>query len=239
IDRALASYALRCADAAIVHSEDDAQRLARQRPGMRTVRTTHPAYDLPEFGAPLDQAPARSRLGVAGDILLFFGLVRRYKGLADLLRAMPRITGAHPCTLLVAGEFYEPRAPYETLARELGVSDHVQLRDCYVPNEEVSVYFSAADMLIAPHRAATQSGVVALAQQFQRPVIVTRVGGLPEMIQDGVTGVSVPPGDPDALAAAVLRIYRDGVVSWHARVRAAHATSWAEEVDAIERLAAL
>ena len=239
IDRALASYALRSADAAIVHSQDDARLLTQRRPGMRIVRTTHPAYDLPEFGAPLDQATARDRLGIAGDVLLFFGLVRRYKGLADLLRAMPRIVKSHPCTLLVAGEFYESRAPYEALVHELGIADRVQLRDRYVPNEEVSVYFSAADMLIAPHRVTTQSGVVALAQQFQRPAIVTRVGGLPDMIEEGTTGVSVPPGNPDALAAAVLGIYRDGVATWHARVRAARVRSWAEEVDAIERLAAL
>lgn len=239
-DRWLTSYGLRNCDAVIVHSDADAQQVTRHRlrASARVVRTTHPAYDLPEFGAALDPATARTRLGLAGDVLLFFGLVRRYKGLADVIAALPRIRQRRDCTLLVAGEFYEPRAHYDAQIRALGLSEHVRLCDGYVPNEQVGVYFSAADMVLAPYRRATQSGVVALAQQFHRPVIVSRVGGLRDMIAEGVTGLSVPPADPDALATAVLRIYEDGIDTWRARVQQARVTTWAEEMDAIERLAA-
>ncbi|HVN83883.1 MAG TPA: glycosyltransferase [Candidatus Binatia bacterium] len=236
-DRALSTYGLRVADAAIVHSRADAARIRREHPHVRIARTTHPAYNLPEFGAAIAVDAARAQLGVSEDVLLCFGLVRRYKGLSDLLRAMPLVLRGHRCTLIVAGEFYEPRAPYESLIRELGVGDHVQLHDRYVPNERVGVYFSAADVLIAPYRAATQSGAVALAQQFHRPAIVTRVGGLSDMIHENVTGLSVEPRNPEALAAAVLRIYTDGPATWAARVRNARSATWAEEVDAIEQLA--
>jgi glycosyltransferase involved in cell wall biosynthesis len=237
LDRILTRYALRCADAAIVHSDGDRERLRRSRPHLLQRRTRHPAYDLAEFGPRLEAEPARATLGLGGDVVLFFGLVRRYKGLADLLRAMPRVLAAHRCTLVVAGEFYEPRPPYDALVRELGITAQVRLLDRYVANEEVGVYFSAADVVVAPYRAATQSGVVALAQQFHRPAVVSRVGGLPDMIVEGITGLSVPAGDPDALANAVLRIYEEGVDRWCARVREAQVTGWGEEVDAIEQLA--
>jgi len=237
LDRILTRYALRCADAAIVHSDADRERLRRNRPTLPQRWTTHPAYDLAEFGPRLEAEQARAKLRLGGDVVLFFGLVRRYKGLADLLRAMPRILAAHWCTLVVAGEFYEPRSPYEALVRELGITAQVRLLDRYVPNEEVGVYFSAADVIVAPYRAATQSGVVALAQQFHRPAVVSRVGGLPDMIVEGITGLSVPAGDPHSLANAVLRIYEEGVDLWRARVREAQVTGWREEVDAIEELA--
>jgi glycosyltransferase involved in cell wall biosynthesis len=237
LDRILLRYALGAADAAIVHSAADRERLQHYRTDLRSLRTTHPAYDLLEFGPPLPVAEARARLGLAGDVVLFFGLVRRYKGLADLLRAMPLILAARPCTLVVAGEFYEPRQPYEALARELGIAAQVRLLDGYVPNEEVGVYFSAADVVVAPYRSGTQSGVVALAQRFRRPVVASRVGGLPDMIVDGVSGLTVPPGDPDSLARAVLRIYEEGAETWRARVGEIEVTTWDEEVDAIEKLA--
>ncbi len=237
LDRILLRYALGCADAAIVHSTADRQRLRHYRNDLRALRTTHPAYDLPEFGPPLAVAEARVRLGLTGDVVLFFGLVRRYKGLADLLRAMPRILAARACTLVVAGEFYEPRRQYEELARELGIAARVRLLDGYVPNEKVGEYFCAADVVVAPYREATQSGVVALARRFDRPVVVSRVGGLPDMIVEGISGLTVPPGDPDALARAVLRIYEEGTEAWCARVREVEMTTWDEEVDAIEELA--
>jgi glycosyltransferase involved in cell wall biosynthesis len=236
MDRVLMRYGLHRGDAVIVHSGADAERARGIRPTVRVLRTRHPAYNLPEFGHAIDATTARARLGLAGDVLLFFGLIRRYKGLADAVRALPRILARHRCTLLVGGEFYEPRAPYDALVRELHLDAHVRIIDRYVPNEDVGVYFSAADMLLAPYRAATQSGVVALAQQFHRPAIVTRVGGLPDMIADGATGLVVPPDDPAALATAVLRVYEDGVDRWIERVRAAHVTTWAEEMDAIEQL---
>jgi len=237
IDRILTRYGLGRCEAVLVHSLSDAQRVGEQLPNVRVLRTTHPAYDLAEFGHAIDATTARARLGLTGDVLLFFGLVRRYKGLADLLRAMPPLLQRHACTLLVVGEFYESRDRYDALVRELRLAEHVRIIDRYVPNEEVAVYFSAADMLVAPYRAATQSGVVALAQQFHRPAIVSRVGGLPDMIVDGATGLVVPPEDPVALAAAVVRVYEEGVDRWIERVRAAHVTTWAEEMDVIEQLA--
>ncbi len=116
-----------------------------------------------------------------------------------------------PPRLLVLGEFYQGKAETTALVRELGLEAAVTLEDGYVPDERVGLWFSAADVIVLPYRAATQSGIVQIAYQLERPVICTRVGGLAEVVLDGKTGLLVPPGDPEALAGAVLRYYREGL----------------------------
>jgi len=137
--------------------------------------------------------------------------VRRYKGLDVLLEAMPAIRTALPdVQLLVAGEFYEPADRYRARVRELGLSSCVHVHDRYIPESEVAWYFSAADLVVQPYLSATQSGVVPMAFHFERPVVVTAVGGLPEVVPHEVAGFVVPPGDPKALAEAVVRFFREG-----------------------------
>jgi glycosyltransferase involved in cell wall biosynthesis len=99
-------------------------------------------------------------------------------------------------TLVVAGEFYEDRAPYEALVSELGLGGAVRLLDRYLPNEEVERFFRAADIVVLPYVSATQTGIAQIALTFERPVIVTDVGGLPESVRPGETGYVVPPRDP-------------------------------------------
>jgi hypothetical protein len=131
----------------------------------------------------IEPAAARARHGLVGDVLLFFGFVRRYKGLDVLIEALPSVLARRPVTLVVAGEFYEPVAPLQERIRALGLSGHVRLLDRYVPDEEVGELVAACDAVVLPYRAATQSGVVLVAYAGGCPVISTRVGGLPEVMK--------------------------------------------------------
>src|SRR5262249_22090468 len=152
---------------------------------------------------------ARASLGLSGDVALFFGYVRHYKGLDTLLAAWKRVRVSRPeATLVVAGEFYEDPEAYAGLAREAG---GVRLLDRYIPDDEVEALFRAADVTVLPYRSGTQSGVTHVAYALGSPVIVTRVGGLTESVREGETGLSCPPEDPVALAAALVRFFAEGL----------------------------
>lgn len=176
------------------------------------VMCPHPIYDCyPAFEG--GSAEARRKLGLTPDepVLLFFGFVREYKGLRTLLDALPQMRKRHPgLKLLVVGEFYESRSVYDNKISELGLKDAVVIRDDYVPNEEVGVYFAAADCVVLPYRTATQSGIIQVAYALNLPVISTDVGGLGEVVVNGETGYLVPPNDPAALAEAVGKFYAAG-----------------------------
>lgn len=204
---------------------------------IRTV--AHPVYQ--HFGDPIDRGEARRRIGVSEDaeMLLFFGFIRKYKGLHTLLEAMPRIIARRPrIRLVVAGEFYEDDAPYREAIRALGISEHVDVRPEYVPGGDVKLYFSAANLIVQPYESATQSGVVQTAYNFGRPVVVTDVGGLAEVVPDGKAGYVVSPGEPDALAEAVARYFAEGKeAEFTDGVREARKKySWDALLDALEEM---
>lgn len=170
----------------------------------------HPLYD--NFGESVTQAEARERLGLPaeGRLILFFGFIRKYKGLDLLLEAMadPRIKAAG-IRLLVAGEFYEDETAYRTQLERPEISERVILRTNFIPDSEVRYYLCAADLVVQPYRSATQSGVTPLAYHFETPMLVTRVGALPDMVPDGEVGVVCEP-DPGSIAAGILRFYESG-----------------------------
>lgn len=214
--------------------EDDVHRLL---PKMPVERVPHPVYA--QYGAGgRDRAAARRRVGIDGDLLLFFGFVRHYKGLDVLIEAMPRVLARRSVTLVVAGEFYEPVEPIQARIAELGLSERVRVYDRYIADEEVGDLVAAADCVVLPYRSATQSGVVLVAYAGGCPVISTAVGGLPEVVEDGVTGYLVRPEDPAALADAILKFYDGGGrPALEAGVaRAAERFSWGKVVDGIVRL---
>ncbi len=205
-DRALVRLGLGGADAFVVQSREDGRRLESILPGARWAFHPHPIYDHFDRGR-FDRESARRHLGLRGEVVLFFGLVRPYKGLGTLLEAFARFARGREATLVVAGEFYEPREPYDRQVERLGIGDRVRWIDRYVPDEEVEPLFRAADVVVLPYRSATQSGVVQTAYGFARPVIVTRVGGLPDVVRDGETGFVVEPDDAQALADAMRRFF--------------------------------
>lgn len=167
----------------------------------------HPLYT--SFGDKLSKEAAREHLSLNSNdrIILFFGLIRKYKGLDLLLEAMgdERIK-KEKIKLLVAGEFYEDRSYYDEIIRKHQLEEQVIFHARFIPNEEVRYYFSAADLLTLTYRNATQSGVTQVAFHFEKPVIVTNVGGLSEIIPDGKCGFVVQP-DPKEIASRILDFY--------------------------------
>lgn len=205
-DRLIARSVLRLADQTVVQSTSEKDTLLALVPHSRVTVIPHPLYDM--FAQDeLSQGAARERLGIApaGPVLLFFGLVREYKGLRYLIDALPAVRAAFPdVRLLVVGEFWQDKRPYEKLIGALDLSGSIVLVDRYVPNEEVPSYFRAADLVTLPYTAATQSGVLQLALGFGLPVVATRVGGLAEAVVEGEDVVLVEPRDAAALSNAIL-----------------------------------
>jgi len=172
----------------------------------------HPLYD--NFGEALSKKEARTVLGLpeVGKVVLFFGFIRKYKGLDLLLEAM-KILAADPLTadirLLVAGEFYEDRKLYDQLIQDLEIEKSLILKTDFIADSEVKYYLSAADFVIQPYKNATQSGVTPLAYHFEKPMLVTNVGGLPDLVPDYKVGLVA---EPDALSIAqkIKELYQLG-----------------------------
>jgi glycosyltransferase involved in cell wall biosynthesis len=173
-------------------------------------------------------------------VALFFGFIRRYKGLLTLLEAVARIPAERDFQLLVGGEFYEDAAPYRAAIVDLGLTDRVVLHDRYIPNEEVGDFFAAANLVVLPYLSATQSGIVQIAFHYDRPVLTTDVGGLPEVVEDGVVGDIVPAGDPEALARALVAYFEENKEARYSpRVaEAKERYSWGRLVEALQEAAA-
>ena len=156
----------------------------------------HPLYD--NFGEKIAQKFARKNIGIEGNekIILFFGFIRKYKGLDILLDALALLKTENttaPFKVLIAGEFYEDRKPFDEQVSKLGLEGMLILKTDFIPDNEVRNFFCAADMVIQPYRNATQSGVTPLAYHFEVPMIVTNVGGLPALVPDGIVGLVAEP----------------------------------------------
>ena len=215
-DRPFTKYFLKSCDAFVTMSDEvlaDLRLFEKIKPAQKV---THPLYD--NFGALIPATEARAflqkkyQLPIQPDdrILLFFGFIRKYKGLDILFRAMaePGIREAG-IRLLVAGEFYEDAESYQALIRELGIADLLLLRTDFIPDSEVQYYVCASDAIVQPYRHATQSGVTPLAYHFETPMIVTNVGSLPSHVIHDHTGLVAEPA-PAAIAAAIQRFYELG-----------------------------
>lgn len=169
----------------------------------------HPLYD--HYGTLLDKKTAREKLQlpVDGKYVLFFGFIRDYKGLDILLEAMAdQKLRDEKITLIVAGEFYSNSEKYLNLIDSLGIADQVKLCTDFIPDSEVNLYFSACDIVAQPYKTATQSGVTQIAFHFEKPMLVTNVGGLAEIVPDGKIGYVVEP-DAKQVADALAKFYTD------------------------------
>ncbi len=209
-DRPLTRWYLGSLDAALVMSQavaDDLARLGFRKP---VARAPHPVYD--NFGAPATREEAIQSLGLSANAtwLLFFGFIRPYKGLDLAIEALasPLLRQREDLRLLVAGESYTDTAPWRDLAERLGVADRIVWHEQYIPTERVRYYFGAADLVVQPYKSATQSGITQIAYHFGKPMVVTRVGGLPEMVPHERAGLVVPP-TAEAIAEAIARYLDD------------------------------
>lgn len=191
---------------AFVHMSEQVYGELRHYTQAPSIFSPHPMFT--NFGERVSRVEACEKLGIDSSkrYILYFGLIRQYKGLDILLEAWQKVD-LPDVRLIVAGEFYDDREHYDKLIDELG--DRVVLHDHFVADEDVRYYFSAADLLVLPYRTATQSGVTQIAYNFSLPMIVTNVGGLPEIVKDDVVGVVCEP-DAASVASAIEGVYVNG-----------------------------
>lgn len=206
-DTLLAKYFVNSTDGFVAMSDSvlhDLKKFDNKKP---CVFSPHPLFD--NFGEPIPKPDAYEKLGLAinEEYVLFFGFIRDYKGLDLILRAMAdeRVRQLN-VKLIVAGEFYTDAKPYADLINELGIRDKLVLKTDFIPDDEVRNYFCAADMVVQPYKHATQSGVTQICYHFDRPMLVTNVGGLPEIVPHGKVGYVVEP-TPTAIADALVDFY--------------------------------
>jgi len=197
----------------------------------------HPVFD--NFGEKLDQAAAKSELNLDAnnDYVLFFGFIRRYKGLDLAIRAFAEWKERLPNKkLLIAGEFYGDAEFYTSIAEELGIKDDIIWHTDFIPDSRVKYYFSACDIVLQPYYSATQSGVTQIAYQFEVPMIVTKVGGLPELVEHGKTGYLVEQ-DPTDIANHLVQFYEKGRAAFDEDMkRAKEQFSWKNLVNNFVKL---
>lgn len=216
LDKMLTRMALKKADRYILHAQGEAGDLLSIKPDASYKVQVHPTYSAFNFEN-MDIRTAREKLSIGEDekIMLFFGFVREYKGLKHLINAVDILKrkylkpGEAMPKLYVVGDFDGNKEEYVKRIEELKITNDIVIIDGYVPDREVEKYFSASDLVVLPYESATQSGIVQIAYGFEKPVIVTNVGGLPEVVEDGVTGVIIEPFDDDALAQAIYIYFKD------------------------------
>lgn len=187
----------------------------------------HPLYD--NYGEKMNREIALKSLELdpAKRYVMFFGFIRKYKGLDLLLEAIakPEVSAAN-IHMIVAGEYYGDKEMYEDLILKLDLQNRVHLFTDFIPNDELRRYFGAADCVVLPYRTATQSGITQTAYHFERGMVATRVGGLPEFVEDGKTGIICEP-DPAAIATALVKYFEPGIPDLHENLLAAKARySW-------------
>ncbi len=206
-DNLQTKYFVKQMDGFIAMSKSVLNDLSEFTANDKKVFLPHPIYD--NFGKAVSKEKALEHLKLdpAKSYILFFGFIRKYKGLDLLLEAMSdhRIKGIG-LKLIVAGEYYEDAAPYNEIIKKHGMENSIILRTEYIPAEEVKYYFCGCDMVVQPYRHATQSGVTQIAYHFEKPMLVTNVGGLPEIVPHNKVGY-VSAINPTSIANFIFEFY--------------------------------
>ena len=207
-DVSLTRLFLRTVDYFIVLSKKVQNDLINLKPNAKNIFLPHPVYSV--FGETVDKKTAKEYLNINEEkIILFFGFIRYYKGLDILFEAISLLKEKINLKLIVAGEFYSNEEKYKSIIERLRIEDHLLLFTDFIPTPEVKYYFSACDVVILPYRNATQSGIVQIAMNFEKPVIAANVGGLAEVVKNNKTGFIVEKENPEELADAIFRFYSE------------------------------
>ena len=228
-------------DAFITMSEKVLADLPQFAPGKPAKFVAHPLYD--NFGEKISEQEARAYLNIPQNepVILFFGFIRKYKGLDILLDAMKLLQSSPPPIpkLLIAGEFYEDRKAYDAQIESLGIKDLLILKTEFIADSEVKYYLCAADVVVQPYRSATQSGVTPLAYHFEKPMIVTDVGGLPSLVPDNKVGLIAAP-TAASIADKIVEFFKKGPAHFLPHlVEEKKKYSWSKMVAAIFEVAGL
>ena len=208
-DRMFSHYFSKSVDAFVAMSKrvlNDLDQFDTQKP---RAFCPHPLYD--NFGPKVDRETALEKLQLSRNFqhVLFFGLIRDYKGLDWLLEAFadPRLRN-YKVKLIVAGEFYSDKEKYTRLIEQYQLKEYIELHNRFIPDPEVGWYFAAADLIAQPYKSATQSGVTQIGYHFEKPMLVTNVGGLSEIIPDQKVGYVVEP-NPKAIADKLVDFFEN------------------------------
>ena len=240
MDRFLTKLVLKKGDYFLVHSKSDGTDLLTIKQDAKYRQNPHPTYNAFQIRN-ITKVQARDELSINSDqkLLLFFGFVRAYKGLRYLIQAMPAIRKQlGNVTLMVVGAFGSDKQDYMDLIERHKVQDCIKVIDGYTPDNEVEKYFAACDLVVLPYESATQSGIVQIAYGFEKPVVVTNVGGLPDVVADEKTGYVVEPRNPQQLAEAIIRYYKCGMETVFAEnvKKEADRFSWDRLTEKVEEL---
>lgn len=208
-DKQLSTYFFKQCHAFFTLSQSVSQDLEILVPGRPSATSPHPIYDTFGQAVSRNKALTKLKLNASDKYILFFGFVRKYKGLDLLLEAMGRDEVKKlQIKLIVAGEFYDNKTEYISQIERLGLSDTVIVRDDFIPQDEVKHYFCGANLVAQTYRSATQSGVTQIAYHFDKPMLVTDVGGLSEIVPNGEVGFVVEP-NPEAIAKGIVRYFEE------------------------------
>lgn len=225
-------------DRFIVMSESVRLDLVKMVPNAKFKLTPHPIYNI--FGNTINKELARENLNIkAKNVILYFGLIREYKGLDILLNSIPKVKQElSDFVVVVAGECYEKIEKYYDLIEKLKIKDSVDLRLKFIPDDKVAEYFSAADVVALPYKTATQSGITQIAYNFNRPVIVSDVGGLAEIVPNGKVGYVAKP-QPEAFANVIIKFFKEDKFEEYSKNIETHKQlfSWEIFVDNLIELA--
>lgn len=208
-DKFFTNYFINQCDGFIAMSNSVLKDLTVFTPNMHKLFLPHPIYDI--FGDKIEKKEALRKLNLDTNerYILFFGFIRKYKGLDLLLHAMAdERVKKRGIKLIVAGEYYESEEMYNSIIKEHSIENTIILNTQYIPSDEVKYYFSAADIIVQPYRTATQSGVTQIAYHFEKPMLVTNVGGLPEIVPHNKVGY-VTTINAAAIADALENFYAE------------------------------
>lgn len=234
-DRPFTKYFLKSVDAFITMSEKVNQdlRLFENKKPSKVV--DHPLYD--NFGEKIDKSQARIHLGIPEDekLVLFFGFIRKYKGLNLLLDAFANpLLRNSGIKCLVAGEFYEDEKPYLEQIEKAGIEKQMLMHTHFISDSDVKYYLSAADVVVQPYIQATQSGVTPLAYHFERPMVVTNVGALPRLVPHGKVGYVCEP-NPESIADTILKFFEGNPERFLAQlIEEKKKLSWSKLIEEIK-----
>lgn len=242
LDRFLTKMVLKQGNYYIVQSKTDAEDLQTIIRNPVFEQTVHPTYNAFKFQN-MTKKNAREKLCLKQEenVLLFFGFIREYKGLKYLIQAMPEITKKlENVRLLVVGDYTgeEQKKEYKELIYQCGVEKAVDIYDGYIPDKEVEKFFTACDLVVLPYISATQSGIVQIAFGFDKPVVVTNVGGLPDVVENGKTGYVVEAQNVEELAKSVVQYFEEAKeIEFMINVKnEAYRFSWDRIVEVVEKI---
>ena len=208
-DSVLSNYFLNSCDAHLALSKKVEEDILAKDKVHPVIYYPHPVYD--NFGEIIDKKQSKNKLQLDENTsyILFFGLIREYKGLDLLLHAMASSKLKNEnIKLIIAGEFYSDIEKYQTIIKENGIENNVLIYNQFIPDNEVNTYFSASDLVVQPYKHATQSGITQICYHFNKPMIVTNVGGLPETVPNNIVGYVCEP-NAESIAESISKFYTE------------------------------